>query len=299
MKKLLTSLTIGASVLALTACNSGTDEVVIETDAGDITKEEFYQSMKEIDGDFVLSMLVEEKVLSDKYDVSDEEVEKAFEKAKSNFETDEEFHAALEQNGIYSEEHLKKNLRTGLLRQAAATDGVDTSTKTLQEYYDENTVNFTQLTASHILVEDEELAKDIKKQLDEGADFAELAKKHSMDSSAEAGGELGTFGKNEMVPAFDEVAFSLEEGEISSPVETDYGFHIIKVSKKETPAFKDIEEKVKDTYLSVNAAPLGDILTDLLKEADIKVKDDDFDDLFKELDEADTKTEDKDQADEK
>lgn len=75
-------------------------------------------------------------------------------------------------------------------------------------------------------------AQDIKKQLDAGADFATLAKKYSADSSASQGGDLGYFKKGDNVAAFDNAAFALQVGQISNPVKTQYGYHIIKVTDK-------------------------------------------------------------------
>ena len=90
-----------------------------------------------------------------------------------------------------------------------------------------------QVHAQHILVESEELAQDLLDQLADGADFAALAAEHSTDpGSAANGGDLGWFPRGMMVPTFEEAAFSLEPGEISEIVPTDYGFHIIKVLEK-------------------------------------------------------------------
>ena len=87
------------------------------------------------------------------------------------------------------------------------------------------------IKASHILIAtaDDAEAKIIglKKELDDGADFAALAKEHSACPSGAEGGDLGQFGPNDMVPSFGAAAFALEEGEISDAVETDFGFHLI------------------------------------------------------------------------
>ncbi len=87
--------------------------------------------------------------------------------------------------------------------------------------------------ASHILVDTEAEAADLKMQLDEGADFEELARKHSQCPSGKAGGSLGQFSRGQMVPEFDEVIFSdLPLGTVSEPVKTDFGHHLIKVQQR-------------------------------------------------------------------
>ena len=86
--------------------------------------------------------------------------------------------------------------------------------------------------ASHILVQDEETALKIKDQLDQGADFAVLAKQYSMCPSKENGGDLGEFGRGVMVKEFEDAAFSLGVGEISQPVKTEFGYHILMVTGK-------------------------------------------------------------------
>lgn len=85
------------------------------------------------------------------------------------------------------------------------------------------------IRASHILVDDEETAEKIFKELEENTiDFGEAAKKYSNCPSSKKGGDLGFFGKGKMVPAFEKVAFELDVDEVSEPVKTQFGWHIIK-----------------------------------------------------------------------
>ena len=109
--------------------------------------------------------------------------------------------------------------------------------------------------ARHILVETEDEAKAIKAELDKGADFAELAKKKSKDPGASDGGDLGFFTKDQMVPEFSTVAFSLEPGKISDPVKTQFGWHIIKVEEKRNrkpPEFDQVKGQI-ETYVTRKA----------------------------------------------
>lgn len=105
--------------------------------------------------------------------------------------------------------------------------------------------------ARHILVDDEAKAKDIAKRAKAGEDFAKLAKENSKDS-AEDGGDLGYFTKDQMVPEFAEAAFKLEKGQVSDPVKTQFGWHIIKVEDKRSqqpPAFDAVKEEVKSLVI--------------------------------------------------
>jgi peptidyl-prolyl cis-trans isomerase C len=105
----------------------------------------------------------------------------------------------------------------------------------VQAHYDENKAKYERpmVRARHILVKEEKLANSIKKELDGGADFAELAKKHSEDRGSKAkGGELPWATKDRWVPEFGEVAFAGEVGSVSAPVKTKFGFHIIEVLEK-------------------------------------------------------------------
>ena len=119
--------------------------------------------------------------------------------------------------------------------------------ETLQNLYDENAELYTnpeRRRAQHILVEDETLANDLLNQIKEGADFAELAKTNSVDTSSnEQGGDLGLFERDLMGAEFDEAAFSMNVGDVSDVVSTDYGyFHIIKLTEIQTETVQSFEE---------------------------------------------------------
>jgi len=88
------------------------------------------------------------------------------------------------------------------------------------------------IRASHILVSSLDLAKKLKKNIDDGADFSEVAKKYSICPSSANGGDLGYFEKGQMVKEFEVVAFSLNVGEVSNPVRTEFGYHLILVTDK-------------------------------------------------------------------
>lgn len=87
--------------------------------------------------------------------------------------------------------------------------------------------------ASHILVKTEEEANDLLSKLNDGADFGELAQEYSLCPSKRDGGDLRFFGKGMMVKPFEDAAFSLEIGQISKPVQTQFGWHLIKLTDKQ------------------------------------------------------------------
>jgi len=109
-----------------------------------------------------------------------------------------------------------------------------------------------EVKARHILVETEDEAKAIIQKLDDGADFAELAKQESTGPSSANGGDLGFFTKEQMVTPFADAAFAMDKGEISDPVKTRFGWHVIKVEDKrdrEPPKFADIKERLKASLI--------------------------------------------------
>ncbi|MEE4245239.1 MAG: peptidylprolyl isomerase [Kangiellaceae bacterium] len=87
-------------------------------------------------------------------------------------------------------------------------------------------------TARHLLVDSEEQCNELKAQIDGGADFADLAKQHSNCPSGNNGGDLGEFGRGEMVKEFDEVVFSAPVNTVQGPVKTQFGFHLLEVTSR-------------------------------------------------------------------
>ncbi|MAQ70691.1 MAG: peptidylprolyl isomerase [Alphaproteobacteria bacterium] len=130
-----------------------------------------------------------------------------------------------------------------------------------------------QVRARHILVATEEEADNIITQLEEGADFNELATEESTDTASGAtGGDLGYFTKAQMVPEFSEAAFSMEEGEVSSePVKSQFGYHIIKVEDKRMQPAPTFEETKPFLEVQVRRKILEEKLAEWREEADVKI----------------------------
>jgi len=136
----------------------------------------------------------------------------------------------------------------------------------LRRLYDERFTSApreTEYRASHILVETEEEAASLIEEIDAGADFAELARMHSTGPSGADGGDLGWFGKGDLVGEFYDTATALEPGQVSVPVKTDFGWHVIKLAEtrlKEHPSFEtvkgELEEQLRQEYLEAFVAEL-------------------------------------------
>ncbi len=113
-----------------------------------------------------------------------------------------------------------------------------------EKYYEANKEQFMTpvlLRASHIQVATEEEAKAVKKELQAGADFEDLARKRSLDNTRVRGGDIGFFQKGQHIPEIDTAAFSMRKGEISEPVKTQFGFHIIKLTDRAEPMLRDFK----------------------------------------------------------
>ncbi|MEK5186375.1 peptidylprolyl isomerase [Solibacillus sp. FSL R5-0691] len=276
MKKTIFALTVAASI-GLAACSNPGDEVVVSTSVGDITQEEFYNSMKDIAGDQLLQQVVVEQILNDKYKVTDEEIEEELKGVKEQY--GDSYESILAQSNL-TEETLKTNIRFTLLQEKALKD-VEVTDEEIEKYYNQAS---QELNARHILVEDEETAKEIKAKLDAGEDFAELAKEFSTDPGSGAqGGDLGWFTVGTMVPEFNDAAYALEVDEISEPVQSEHGFHIIQVTeKRDVKDYGKLEDKKEEIRESIAAtkADWNTKMAELINEADVKVKDKDLKDAF-------------------
>jgi peptidyl-prolyl cis-trans isomerase C len=129
---------------------------------------------------------------------------------------------------------------------AAATDAA------MRRVYDDAKQQMStdqEVRARHILVPSEDEAKAVLTELKKGGDFAELAKQKSKDPGAAEGGDLGYFTKDQMVPEFAETAFKLDKGQLSEPVKTDFGWHIIKVEDKRNrpvPEFDQVKGQIEN-----------------------------------------------------
>jgi len=217
--------------------------------------------------------------------------------------TEEELKERLEQEGMSLDEfkqQIRKEIegRKGEIHQRLLEDklraqvvkGISPTEEELKKYFEEHKPRYAtpeMVRARHILIKvaedapEEEVAQararieEIKRKLDEGADFAELAKEYSEDeATAPEGGDLGWFQRGQMVKEFEEAAFALEVGQISDIVRTKYGFHIIKLEdRRPAKGFEDVKEQVRQDYLEEKRQEKFDEWYEGLREAaEIEIK---------------------------
>jgi peptidyl-prolyl cis-trans isomerase C len=172
------------------------------------------------------------------------------------------------------EEARSQIARSVFLQQQVDERITDEKLRELYDAYAARMGDVPETHARHILVEEEETAKELIGQLEEGADFAELAEEHSTGPTAEKGGDLGWFAKGEMVPEFSEAAFNIEPGQIAGePVKTQFGWHVIKVEDRRTrpvPAFEEVKPMLES---QVRRQVLDDMLQEWRDEENIEVYD--------------------------
>ncbi|WP_046175270.1 peptidylprolyl isomerase [Domibacillus indicus] len=233
-------------------------ETVAEVGGAKITKDDLYDSLVEMYGadateSLIADKIVEKETVKEKIEVTDKEIQEELNAAIESYGGEEAYASALESSGM-TEEDMKEDIKAYLQTVKLLEPRIEITDEEISAYFEENKDTFAtpeQIEASHILVDDEKTANEVAKKLADGSDFAELAKEYSTDTtSAENGGELGFFGTGEMVEQFEKTAFAMKVGEISDPVKTDYGYHIIKVTdKQEAKAanLKDSSAEIKET----------------------------------------------------
>ncbi|MCY8206550.1 peptidylprolyl isomerase [Bacillus subtilis] len=274
MKKIAIAAITATSILALSACSSGDKEVIAKTDAGDVTKGELYTYMKKTAGASALTQLAQEKVLDKKYKVTDKEVENKLKEYKTQL--GDQYSTIKKQ---YGEDFLKETVKMELLTEKAAKDNIKVTDADIKEYWEGLK---GKIRASHILVADKKTAEEVEKKLKKGEKFEDLAKEYSTDSSASKGGDLGWFAKDGMIADFSKVAFKLKTGEVSDPVKTQYGYHIIKKTE-ERGKYDDMKKELKSEVLEQklnDSNAVQEAVQKVMKKADIEVKDKDLKDTF-------------------
>lgn len=261
---------------------SGGGGAVATVNGQDIPQSRLYDALVEAGGPNTLNNLITEELIQQEADaagvkVTDDEIAAEIDKIKAQFATPEEFESALSQYGM-TEDSLRRDTRFQLMISKILEPKTDVTDEEISEYYEANkdtlTDNPTTVRASHILVATQEEADAILAELKGGADFATIAKEKSTDTASAAnGGDLDFFKKGDMDPAFGEAAFALKVGELSTVVQSGYGFHIIKKTDEKVGTYPTLEEKkeeIRKTLVSQEANGLSqDWLTEIREKAKI------------------------------
>jgi foldase protein PrsA len=297
IKKMLLLMVAGALVLQMVACDNK-DKGQNNDVQYEITMDEYnlalernmLQYQEQINGDentikkieeVTLEQLILDKILTNeatlaKINVTDEEINTEYDRIISTYDETDNFNDYLTKNKL-TEESYKLNIKNqflinGFLRiKAEEIIKNNPTTSELKEFYNKNISTLKQVRASHILVDTEEAAKDVKKKLDEGAIFEELAMDISTCASSTSGGDLGYFTAKEMVAEFSNAAFAMEIGQISDPVKSEFGYHIIKLVEIKDTFEKADKESVIEQY---RILAYNKMLTDYIDNTNIKMPED-------------------------
>ncbi len=246
-------------ILSTAGCSNTNSEVVAKVNDEVITKDDLYNILVAQGGEQLLESLINEIIINSEAEkagikVTDKEIQAELEKMTETYGGEDAFTEAMEYYG-YDMKEIEKNIDMNFKIKKLLEPRIEITDDEIEEYFENNKKDFKeeeQVKASHILVEEEDEAVEIYNKLQEGESFEDLAAEHSIDGSAESGGDLGYFGRGKMVKEFEEAAFGLDIDEISEPVKSEHGYHIIKlIDKKEEKdaKLKDHKDLIKDKIL--------------------------------------------------
>lgn len=240
-------------------------DVVAKVGSESLTKDDLYTFFVDQNGEAALDTLITKNLINqevekEKINVTDKEINAELQELIDSYGGEETFEQQLTASGL-TQDDIKEDIEVNLKIEKLLEPQIEITEDEMKTYFDENKDSFAQkkqVKASHILVADEKTAKEVKEKLEKGEDFAELAKEYSTDTaSAESGGDLGFFGEGTMVAEFEEAAFSMKVNDISDPVKTEHGYHIIKVTDIQEAAeanFDKSKEEIKGILLDEKMA---------------------------------------------
>ncbi|MDO9534402.1 MAG: peptidylprolyl isomerase [Bacillota bacterium] len=251
-----------------------------------ITMDELYEVMLKEGGRDFLDRLIANRLILQEGEklgitVSDEEIDAEIQSViNENFYGNVEiFRQAIEQYGT-TEEAIRDDLSIEMVLRKIAKSQIEVTDEVAREYFLSNQGLYNiseQVEARHILLETKEQAEELIQLLDSGSDFAELARENSIDTVSRAdGGKLGFFGRGEMVPEFENIAFNLALNQHSDAVESQFGFHIIEVLDRNAArevSYEEVQDKVKgDLSERLVSEKMSEIINLLWETADIDYK---------------------------
>ena len=246
------------------------------------------QKLKQVQFDAILNQLIDARLMIEQAKVENitiknSDVENIMTKIKANFKSYEHFIDVIKKEGD-TEETLHEKIVDDLLLKSYIDTHFGKVTEEdeaqIKKYYEENKNMFkkdVQVEASHILFDTKDVKKanEIREEILNGLNFAEAAKKYSKCPSGENGGNLGYFGKGQMVPEFEKAAFSAPLGVITEPVKTQFGYHLILVTDKtdsKIPDFEEIKEGLTEHFRQSKITyEMGRVAEELRKNFEVKI----------------------------
>ncbi|TQR16435.1 peptidylprolyl isomerase [Psychrobacillus soli] len=261
---LLTGIILIAAIILLIILVIGNKTYVASVNGQKITEDTLNEKMMDNYGEETVESLIMEEIIRQETEkegilISQEEIDAEMQVYQENYGGEEAFQEVLETSGVELSD-VEEDIRTYLALNQLFKNRITITEEEIETYFEENKDSFTrpkQVEAIHILVEDEKTAGMVAEKLKAGEDFSTLAKEYSIDETTkDTGGELSYFSVGEMEQAFEDAAFSMDIDEVSQPVETSYGYHIIKVTDKIdekeanlTDVKEEIEQAISDSKI--------------------------------------------------
>ena len=314
LRKFITSLLLVMTMFFIYSCgNKGNShknpEVVAKIDRELVKKEEVDEYYKGLESTFIaqygenykdssdfrqvyldlINQYIEQRVLvqlaKDENVIDEssiqEKVNEEFESMKSVFGTEEAFVTAIVNSRFKDEEDYKSKLKISLIIEellSKETNNLKISNSEIKDYYENNPDKFKKGPGAdvyHIFLDNEDSAKDVLNLLEEGEDFAELARTYGQDGSASVGGYLGyqEFDNSQLVDEFMKEVKDMYENEIRGPVKTQFGYHIIKVENLNTKDWVQELERVSDSIEeTLKSEKINQVMETLVNKAKDKYK---------------------------
>lgn len=290
MRKIATTMGLALILILFAACSDQEKpdpEIIATTEYGEITKEQFYNELKERFGEDVLKEMITRQILENKMDVNSKdefaELDKEIEDMRDQLGN--QFDELVKQQGFKTSEDYRYVLYLSKLEYNFATSDIEVTEDDVREYYERLQ---EEIHARHILVKEKETAEEIIERYNNGEEFAALAEEYGTDGTAKNGGTLGYFTAGKMVKPFEDAVYALEVGEISEPVQTDFGWHVIFVEDRrenetDIGEFDEVKDYLRDQLLSrqINYESVNNQMQSIIDEANIEIKIDEYKDLFK------------------
>lgn len=280
-----------AASLALAAC-SAEDKTVVSTSGYKVTKGELDAKLEAMPAagqvlhTMVQQALVFQYAKDHNINISESDIDAKINEIKARL-SDQQLDQALKQQGM-TQQDLRDLMREQLIVKAAVDSTINVTDAQLSDYLSKNHATLDQakqVRARHILVSTKATADMIEQRLKSGGDFAALAKQYSTDpGTKDKGGELGFFAQGAMVKEFSDAAFAMRPNQISAPVHSPYGWHIIQVEEIKpamVATLANSRQKIKDQMLGAQEQmAFPSFMDKLTNDAHIQVQDPQFADAF-------------------